>query len=650
MLVSHAWLQTYFKDKLPDAEKLADLLTFHAFEIESIQKAESGMPNDTTIDVKVLPDRAHYALSHRGIAYEVAAITKMEEMEKKPAEILVSISEAVAVQNLEPEACLRYMARYIKDVKAGESPEWLVERLAAVGQRSINSVVDAANFVMLDMGQPLHCFDADKLAGSITVRKAKKGEHITTLDGKEVALDETVLVIADEKGPLAIAGIKGGNRAAVTASTKNLILESATFAHGIIRKTSQKIGIRTDSSKRYENEITTLFARLGIEALTRLIMEMNPGASVGPVIDIYPNHQKETVIAVELSYIQTLLGVQISNEECEDIFRRLKFTFKKEGDVFHITIPPYRLDLTIKQDIVEEVGRIYGYDKIPAAELPATSFKPGIQKEYYYANKVRDFLVERGFSEVYTYSLVAKVENEKGVELINPLASDKNFLRDSLELGILKSLEINLRRSDLLGLNEIKIFEIGTVFEKDEEYTQLALAFHKVKKTKGENNFLAEIVQGLLEFIGFKTSANIETYSSLVVSRPDRVLINLSEVIKQLSQPTIYEPSPIKPLNKPFQAISLYPFIARDIAVFTPQGTSQNDVETLIKKNAGTLLVRLGLFDVFEKPFQDGTVKTSYAFRLVFQSRERTLTDEEANAIMRTITDEMNSKAGWEVR
>src|SRR3989344_2676688 len=241
MKISYKWLQSYFEEKLPEPEKLGERITFSFAEIEGIEKVGS----DTVLDIKVLPDRACYALSHRGVAYEVSAITGLKKKEVEyPAPEVKKVARELSVRVDAPELCQRYMARVVENVTQKEM-SWVREHLEAVGQRSINPIVDGANIVMFDMGQPLHAFDADKVEGGIIVRMARKGEKIITLDNREVNLDESVLVIADDKSPLAIAGIKGGKKAEVTTSTKNLILESASFNASYIRKTAERLGIKT---------------------------------------------------------------------------------------------------------------------------------------------------------------------------------------------------------------------------------------------------------------------------------------------------------------------------------------------------------------------------------------------------------------------
>lgn len=635
MKISYNWLQTYFTDKLPSPKELAELITFHAFEIEGIEQTGS----DTVLDIKVLPDRAHYALSHHGIAYEVSAITKIpwHEKDRHPAEVTSDKKVSVSVED--KELCLRYVSRYIENVNVTESPTWLKQWLEAVGQRSINTIVDATNFVMLDIGQPLHAFDADKVKGGIAVRRARQGEKITTLDGKEVALDESIMVIADDEGPLAIAGVKGGSRAAVNETTKNIILESASFNASFVRKVSQKVGIRNDSSKRFENTVPPERALRAMEEITAYIVEMSPGAKIGANTDMYGHPYKEKTLEVSTIEIYQSLGIEVPENEIDAILGRLHIPFTKKHDQYILTIPRERLDLVIPEDLVEEIGRIYGYLNIKGIELPLDRYTPTINKSFYYANVIRDVLVSHGFSEVYTYSLT----NQGDVEIQNPLASDKNFLRSHLTEGIIESLELNAKHADLLGVKQIKIFEIGNVFTKEGEYTSCALGIRNTHKQKIKE---AEELKDVLQSLGSELVVDL----GFAEIKDGVAEIHFDNIVRGLPEPAQGHEYEVSLREKMFKPVSVYPFAVRDIAVFTPEGTTEHDVRAVIGKYGKAFLVKEMLFDVFEKTMPDDTKKISYAFRLVFQSHEKTLTEEEITWIMKGITDDMNAREGWQVR
>jgi len=627
MKISYSWLQTYFEDELPPAEKLAEMLTLRAYEVERCERAG----DDFVLDVDVLPNRAHDSLCHRGIAREAGVLFKIPVKIQALKSIGVEGVKNLHVEIAEPGHCRRYVGRVIENIVVGPSPEWLAKWLEAVGQKSINNIVDAANFVMLDMGQPLHAFDAGRVNGGIVVRNAKQGETIETLDGKRVKLPESMLVVADYEGALAIAGVKGGKRAEIGGDTREIILEAANFLPASIRRTSQEIAMRTESSKRFENEIHPALAERAMRELTALILELSPSAKAGEILDEFPGKNdfppREIVVGAE--EVNDSLGARISQGGIEEILQRLQWGYRKEGEKFFVTPSVERLDLSIKEDIIEEIGRIYGYENISPALPKVSGESARVNKEFFYANKARDILVGLGFSEVETSSFSARGK----VAVANPIAEGKGFLRESLIQGILKALELNQKNAPLLGLDAVKIFEIGNVFGEDGEHTELMIAFGKGDVNREVEEF----------FEAFGAKAEYEVEGGIAV-------IHFSRLTQDLEVPTLLEHPSLKRgagAQVKFRKISPYPFIVRDIALFTPEGIAPEEVSAVIEKHAGELLARAPqLFDTFEK---HGSGRVSYAFRLAFQSREKTLTDGEANAIMQKISAALG-ESGWETR
>ncbi len=658
MIVSYKWLQTYFKEKLPAPAKVAEAFTFGAFEVEVVEEVhgKNGADgNDTTIDLKVLPDRACYALSHRGIAYELSAITGQSslvfenkivgEIENEKADS----EEKVSVTVIEPSLCQRYCARFIKNVSVGASPEWLQERLTAVGQRSINNIVDVTNFVMLDIGQPLHAFDADKVKGGIVVRLAKEGEVVELLPEKgstvsrSITLQSFDLIIADDEGPIAIAGVKGGIRTAVTATTRNLIIESANFDAVSVRKTSTRLALRNDASKRFENRLSVDFAEQAMKEVSTLIKKVSTKASLGEITDVFSGQTKQTKISVSKDFISARLGGEFSTEQIEDIFSRLQIAFEKKGNGYTLTIPSARLDLNIPEDMVEEVGRIYGYNKITPKIPEKISGAIPVNHVAYWTEKIKDSLFENGFSEVQTSSFAVSGD----IEIQNPLASDKKFLRNNLSENLLLALEQNSKNAPLFGTDEIKIFEVGTVFSSKGEYVALGIGANITKNIKKKEQMTAEMVnkafQTLSEVVGKKLEMpKIKNGTGAVAE------INLSEIISNLSTPTKWDINKFSGSSK-YVPFSAYPFMVRDVAVFVPGNVSEKEVSSVISSATSSLMIRLDLFDVFTKKFEGGEDKTSYAFHIVFQSYERTLREEEINTIMKNVSDALAAKS-WQVR
>ncbi len=601
MKISQLWLQTYFENPLPDAVVLSDALTFHAFEIESVE-------NDI-LDVKVTPNRGHDCLSHRGIAKELSAILNIP-MKKDPLRLkprLNPTTTAVSVSIENPELCPRYIAGYIKGVKVGPSPEWLQKALESLGQRSINNIVDATNYVMFDLGQPLHAFDAGKLSVkdgkyAIAVRSARRGEKMLALDDKEYSLDESTLVIADANAnvTIGIAGVKGGKPSCVDETTTNIILESANFDGVSTRKTVQTLKLRTDASTRFEQAISPEIAGYAMRAAADLIVELAGGELVG-LVDEYPKKSEQKTVSVSVETVNRILGTELTGADVATVFTRLGFAYKEEGGIFDAIPPLERLDLIIAEDLVEEVGRIIGYDKIDATELAPFSKQPEVNINFYAAEKIREDLMAEGYSEIYT-SVFADT-GERAVA--NKVDSVHPFLRSNLIDGLNKALERNARNKDLLGLKEVKLFEIGTVWRDGKELMMVGTAGEKEK-----------VVEKLLEGIASTT----------------------------------YDELPLSQLAR-YQPFSRYPFIVRDIALWVPLAITPQAVEMVIKQETVSrsevvpALQRIEFFDEFVKGD-----KKSLAFRLVFQSHERTLTDEEVNRSMEEKIYPAVKTKGWQVR
>lgn len=381
MKISRNWLQTFFDAPLPDGEMLGSALTFHAFEIESVE--------GDILDVKVTPNRGHDALSHRGIAKELSAILNLPLKSDPLREtcVLEPATEKIRVSIENPELCSRFTGAYITGVKVGPSPEWLRSALEGIGQRSINNVVDATNYVMFGLGQPLHAFDAGKLTEqngirSLVVRTAKKGEKMLGLDDKEYTLEPWMLAIADSTGEaVSIAGIKGGKPTGIDEATTAIVLEAANWDGVTIRKTSQALKLRTDASDRFQQVISPELAPHGLKATVDLVLRL-AGGEVAGYVDEYPRPQKPWTVSVSLEKINAVLGAALPADDVSDTFTRLGLLFENVGGNFVVSIPFERLDLVIPEDLIEEVARIVGYDKIPAVDLPAFPQKPERSEEH----------------------------------------------------------------------------------------------------------------------------------------------------------------------------------------------------------------------------------------------------------------------------
>lgn len=775
MRVSYNWIQEHLDGKLPDAKSLAHTLTVGAYEVEAIRE----VGDDFLYEIDVQPNRAHDSFAHYGIAKEVNVLTGIALKDYPNNVSRVDFETEFSVE-VSDKNCKRYMAREIRGVKFGPSPDELKKKLETIGQRSINNVVDCTNVVMFDLGQPLHAFDSDKLSGKkILVKTVADGVQFTTLDNKEVNFKGNEMVIADEQDVLAIAGIKGGKKAEVAEGTVNLLLEAANFDAVAIRKTRRALGIDTESSKRFERDITPVWAEIAMNRLTEMLLKYasDENTKVGSVVDIYPRKAGQYKTGVSVEEVNKYLGTNLSDKEIESIFDRLHFGYKKvnalenvvemskglvgkpykygasvlydapesfdcssftsylykesgvsiprmtvdqlvfsskitreellPGDlvfentgvlvrkidtesiefmkgtpvtegvdhcgiyigndkVIHCTeennagvtveniknstrfqnivgygrvvnkdeeryvvsVPDERIDIRIKEDLIEEIARVYGYDNIKTNEVKREN-PVVIDKTQYYSLEFSDTLLDLGYTDVMTYTL-----RDKGdFEISNPLTKDKGFLRNNLADGLKESLELNTRNIDLLGLDEVRMFEIGKVFKGKEEFWSLGIANSNTKSLKAT-------IEELKNKFNLADADLVLTENKIAEINLDKVISKLPEVPSDNFYKLQKEFSP-----KQYKAFSVYPFIVRDIAVWVPENVSEEFVWNLIKENAGDLVVQSRLFDKFVKENQ-----VSYAFRIVFQSFEKTLTDEQINSIMDKVTEVLNSQPDWKVR
>ncbi len=611
------------------------------------------------LDIDVLPNRAHDCFSHFGIAKEISALFEIPLKTEPPPRLKIlkrKAEEFLKLEIQEPELCRRYIAGIILNIKVGSSPSWLQERLVSVGEKPINNIVDAANYVMLEMGHPLHAFDMDKISPvKIIVREAKKGEEIITLDNKKIKLNENILVIADSRVPLAIAGIKGGKKAEIDKKTKNIIVESANFEPANIRFTSQKIGLRTGASVGFENEISPNLASSAMERVMALIQKIAGGEIIAGKIDYYPKKNPLSRISYKTSDVSKLLGVDIPEKEILSILKRLGFGVQKTKETFIVISPLERLDLTRKEDVIEEIARIYGYEKIPS-QVPEGLLIPAKRNDdYFYENAVRDILVGAGFSEVYNYSFASNGE----IEIENPIAIDKKYLRTNLLDGLKDNAARNLKYFD-----EIRLFEMGKIFRKSggtrvsEKNTLAGIIAYKDAK-RGIEEFLEikGIVEMLLSKLGisdfwFDDSPRTETVKA---DRPLKLAeIKIGSAGIGFVDKNAFEIDLEKFINLAteeieYRPVSKYPAVIRDIAILVPPETKVIEVLDVIENTAGKLLIDTDLFDIYEGE-ELGRGRKNFAFHLIFQSGEKTLSDKEINILMEKIIKALEEKPDWEVR
>jgi phenylalanyl-tRNA synthetase beta chain len=649
MKISYNWLQSLFEKKLPAPEKLADLLTRHSFETEAVGKRG----NDYLLDVDVLPNRAHDCLSYWGLAREAAVLLgdayklQLTDYSKKIKEAVgnQSIKDLVRVEVKDKNLCSRYTARALDNIKMGSSPRWIQERLKVCGLRPISNIVDIANYVMLETGQPLHAFDADRMEAKgeikrIIVRRAVKGEKIITLDNDKYDLDENILVIADEQSPVCIAGIKGGQGPGINPRTKRIILEAANFSPQIIRQGSRQLKLATDASWRFERQVDPNLTQEAVDMAACLIQDMAGGWVLKDTLDFYPDKIRPRNVKLKISQISSLLGVDIPVKESKKILEKLDFGIKIVGQNFQVRVPTRRLDVTLPEDLIEEVGRIYGFEKIPS-RLPEAALIPPVRNDgLVYQNKIREILVNLGFSEVYNYSFTS---NKGKIEMLNPINQDQKYLRCNLADGLLENLEKNKRY-----FKEIRLFEIGRVFLKDKNKI---LERKKLGAALSPANFyyLKGVIESLFNKLGIVNvcydessqkgiRAKIKVDNEFLGWLNDNFFeLDFEKIVKLAIEEIIYT------------VPSKYPAVVRDISLLVEPGTKVVEVLNLIHSAGGRLIRDIDLFDMYEgEKISQG--RKSLAFHIVYQSDDYTLTDKEVNQIQEKVIQTLENEKNWEVR
>lgn len=630
----------------------------HSFEVESVVKKG----NDHVLNIDVLPDRAGDCLSHLGIAKELSVLLqkKMIVPAVKIKENKEKISKYLSVKIEDPKACLRYTARVMKDIKVGPSPKWLQEKLVACGLNSINNVVDATNFVMMEIGQPLHAFDYDKIGKEIIVRKSKKGEKIATLSDKEYILDSEVLLITDAEKPLALAGIKGGKGCEIDSNTKTIVLESANFDHKLISQTARKLNLRTDASIRYENNLDPNLTSLAIDRVASLIEELAGGEIIAGTVDVYKNKLKPWTIKLDPDNVNNIIGIEIKKTEMVKILSDLGFTVKASGDFLNVLVPTFRQDVVIPENLIEEIGRVYGYGNVPAI-LPSFSSPAQRNNDVFWQNKAKDVMKELGLTEVYGYSFLGDEEkNVFGLELreiLNPVSSYYKYLRTTLVPQMAKNVRENSK-----FFKEIKIFELGKAFtDKETMMISGAVSGESFSSVKGCLDCLFEKLgiqkvsysqAGKSSIWHGKKTAEVKI-GGKVIGHLGSLSSNISEILG-INNTVFFE------LNfdelqkscsekKEYEAISYHPPLLRDISGVVLDNLKVEEILEIINNNGGNLLKSVEVFDVY-KGKGIAPDKKSISFHLTYQSDEKTLDSKTIDSQIELLITKLKETINWEER
>lgn len=641
---------------------------------------------DVMFDINITANRPD-CQSIFGIAREVAAVLnkplKMPDLEYKICSDL-STKNTIKVENKAYDLCPRYSAQMVSDIKISPSPLWLKRRLFLMGLRSINNIVDITNYVLLEIGQPMHAFDLNDLSQStIIIRRADDGEKITTLDEKEFSLSNNNLVICDAVKPVAIAGVMGGLNSEIKEQTKNIVFESAKFARDSIRKTSKQLGQRTDASSRYEKGVDFYSVELGLNRALNLISTLNCGKISCDKYDLYEGELKEKEIITNIDKVNSVLGIEVPKEDILDILRRLNFTANiSENGQLSVKVPLYREDMDDYPDIAEEIIREYGYDKITPTLLKTCSITSGglnlVQNAH---EQFKNLLVGYGFNEIITYSFVSEKEYDlfgfdkesdeyRFIRLLNPLGEDLAVMRTSLLPSAVKKACYNLNRKNYEG----RLFELAKVYNaKELPLNQLPVeneVLSLVMFGEQEDFFtLKGVVEGLVNtFCADKkvqfTKANM---ACLHPTRGANLIVDGINVgyLGQIHPNIIEKLDADKPvyaceiqyskLEKLFtdkivaKAVSKFPTVERDLAVIVDKKIAWADIQEIIKRASGKYLDSIKLFDIYESE-QIGFDKKSMAFNLVFVAEDRTLNVEEVDSIIKKILKSLSYQLGAELR
>ncbi|WP_061316704.1 phenylalanine--tRNA ligase subunit beta [Clostridium botulinum] len=645
-------------------------------DIKKVLKMESSI-----IEFEITSNRPD-CLSVIGIARETTATLNKKytipvvEFSPKCSE---SIKDSLKVE-VKDTLCRRYMARGIKNVKVEQSPGWMQERLLEAGVRPINNIVDITNFVMLELGQPMHAFDRKEIkTNTIVVERAKEGEKFITLDETERELDVDILNIKDGDRTVAIAGIMGGLNSEVKEDTKEIILECANFDGTNIRISSKKLGLRTEASSRFEKDLDPNLVELAMDRACKLIQELGAGEVMEGSVDVYENKLEPHMLEVDSNWINKFLGTNISKEEMQECLDRLDLNTEIKGEILEIHVPTFRSDLNIKEDIAEEIARIYGYNNIPITTIKSVTMQAGKNEKQHLDDKVIETLMASGLNQSISYSFVSPKVFEKinlkedsnlrkVVKIKNPLGEDFSIMRTTTIPSMMEALSRNYSRNN----DYASLFEIGKIYIPKEDSTELPEEKNIVTiGLYGAVDYfnLKGIVENILGGLGidnyklkrqeenptFHPGRTAELYikkdyvgilGEIHPDVQDNYDIEERCYVAELNLDVLYKHSNVK---KEYSQLPKFPAVTRDIAVIVDDTVLVQEIENIIKNGGGNILESIHLFDVYKgKQIPEG--KKSIAYSIVYRNAQRTLKDSEVNKVHDKIVRTLEHKLGAQLR
>ena len=677
MRISYNWLKEYVVLK-ESAEDLSEMLMSAGLPTESIE----NIGGDKIIEVEVTANRPDW-LSYIGVAREVAAITgrklmiplvKKPEIKAKKVEIKIRVEEK--------ELCPKYTARVIRNVKVGESPAWLKARLEAMGLRPVNNIVDITNFCLFETGEPMHAFDLDKISGGeVFVKRAKKGEKITAIDGVERALEDSMLVIADSLKPIAIAGVMGGLSTEVNYATKNMLLEAAYFEPISIRRTSRKLSLSSDSSYRFERRVDISNVNYSSDRATELICQI-AGGEVGEFIDIGVKPAKKNPVSLRYSKLDSVLGHKIPPVKVKKILTDLGLKLKTSSkDKISSEAPGFRYDLKDEIDLIEEVARVYGFNNIPSTIPPIVAQEERMSSDVAALRKVRVAFTGLGFDEIITYSLLSKkiIQNtalpvESSVCVANPLSIEQEAMRPSLLSGMLGAALWNINRRS----KDLKFFEIGHVYGKsgsdftERQFLGACITGEMSNWADGSRAYsffdLKGAVEAFIEALGIKgisfanasdcrfsgaSCASIEVAGESVgiIGEVDANVLKNFDIKAPVyaCEICLDKINPYINVKNKFKILPKYPSVSRDISIIADKNTPNLQIVSIIRASAGEVLKEVRLVDKYSgKQIPDG--KISLTYRIEYQNPAKTLEEKEVLEAHAKVLHSLESELGASLR
>lgn len=637
--------------------------------------------DDTLLELDLTPNRGD-CLSVVGVAREVAVLNRMTVNVPPTPTIEIADDEVFPVRVTAPAACPRYLGRVVRGVDIGAgTPLWMQEKLRRSGLRSLGPLVDVTNYVLLELGQPMHAFDLGKLDGRIEVRYAHDGETLRLLDGREVSLDQQTLVIADAGKTLALAGVMGGEASGIGEETRDIFLECAFFSPEAIAGTARRYGVQTDSSYRFERGVDFDLQRRAMERATQLLLDM-VGGKAGPVVEVVNADQLPGREAISLRHhrLRRLLGVDLQKDEVTDILARLGARLVHSADGWLATPPSYRFDIALEVDWIEDIGRIHGYDRLPSTRPRVDLIAPSGSETRLGPDRWRQILVQRGYQEAITYSFVEptlqqQVEPDlRAVRLANPISTEMSVMRTRLWPGLIRTAQHNLNRQQ----SRLRVFEIGLTYARQsndisqDQYIGGLVFGSRYPEQWGVASVAADFfdvkadVEALLDSGGrgdfvFRS----DRHPALHPARSARILRSEQpvgwlgtvhpELAKSLELPEdtiLFEIAglAIEQGRLPrFREISRHPAIRRDLAFVVPREVSADAVRSLVLSTAGELLQELTLFDVYAgKAIESG--RKSLALGLILQDSSRTLTDQDVEGVLVQVQTALGANFGATLR